>query len=74
MTMCYYAITLYEGRDATLNDIRDAVTTLEDLAPTARRVLGNAHPVPREIESHLRAARAVLRVREAGKNVVFVKE
>ena len=27
--MCYYAITLYKA-GATLNDIRDAVTTLED--------------------------------------------
>ena len=30
---------------ATLDDLREAVTTLEETARTARRVLGGAHPV-----------------------------
>ena len=29
---------------ATLDDLREAVATLEETAPTARRVFGGAHP------------------------------
>ena len=51
---------------ATLDDLREAVTTLEDVERTARRVLGGAHPVTVSIEESLREARAVLLVvREA---------
>ena len=50
--------------DATLDDLREALTTHEELARTARRVLGSAHPVTTEIELHLPHARATLRVRE----------
>ena len=42
-----------------------AVTTLEDAAPNARRVLGAAHPLTAGIEKTLRLARAALRAREA---------
>ena len=38
--------------------------TLEDLAPTARRVLGGAHPDTGKIERNLQSARATLRARE----------
>ena len=59
-----YAMALYKGNSAALDDIHEAVTTLEDLAPTARRVLGGAHPTTAEIERALRNARAVLSARE----------
>ena len=49
---------------ATLDDLREAVTLLEDLAPTARRVLGGSYPVTTYIERDLRDARAALRARE----------
>ena len=38
----------------------EAVTILEKLAPTARRVLGGAHPVTEGIEDDLRYYRATL--------------
>merc|ERR1711871_1748615 len=40
-----YAQTLYEDDSATLDELREAVTTLEDTERTARRVLGGAHPL-----------------------------
>ena len=46
-------------------DVREAVTTLEDAGRTARRVLGGAHPLTKNIEGTLRKARAALRAREA---------
>ena len=52
-----YARALYDDTDGTLNDQREAVTTLEDVAPTARRVLGSAHPTTGAIERTLRARR-----------------
>ena len=48
----------------SINDLREAVTTLEDVEQTARRVLGSAHPTIIWIERSLREARAVLRARE----------
>ena len=52
---------------ATLNELREAVTTLEDTERIARRVLGGAHPLTTGIgEDCLQNARAVLRAREAG--------
>ena len=49
---------------ATLDDLREAVTTLEETARIARRVLGGAHPTAVGIEHRLREARAALRARE----------
>ena len=51
---------------ATLDDINEAVTTLEDTLRTARRVFGGAHPFLAELVSGdlLRKARAALRARE----------
>ena len=60
-----YAETLYLNPGAKLDDLSEAVTTLEDAERIARRVLGGAHPVTRGIEHHLRNSRAVLRAREA---------
>ena len=55
-----YATALYRDSGATLDDLREAVATLEDVAPTARRVFGRAHPLTSTIEDYLRNARAVL--------------
>ena len=60
-----YARALYKDKGATLGDLREAVTTLEDTERTARRVLGGAHPTTTGIEAELRRARADLRAREA---------
>ena len=59
-----YAIALYEDDRATLDNLREAVTTLEDAERIARRVFGGAHPTTALIERNLRAARAALRARE----------
>ena len=44
----------------TLDNLRQAVTTLEDIEPIARRVLRPAHPVARGIEHDLKKSRAAL--------------
>ena len=49
---------------ATLDDLHEAVTTLEDAERIARRVLGGSHPTTTGIEQQLRGARAALRARE----------
>ena len=67
-----YAGVLVTAGGATLDDLREAVATLEDVARTARRVLGGAHPVAVEIGESLRTARTVLRVRLDGGQVKFV--
>ena len=59
-----YAMALYDDADASLDDLRESVTTLEDMERIARRVFGGAHPTTTGIERHLRNARAVLRSRE----------
>ena len=61
-----YAAALFDDTGATLDDLREAVTTLEDAERIARRVLGGAHPTVSTMETNLRAARATLRAREAG--------
>ena len=58
-----YAQLLCRAEGATLDDLREAVTTFEELEGTARRVLGGAHPLTLRIESNLRSARATLRTR-----------
>ena len=63
MSWCY-AKARCTDPDATLDDRREAVTTLEDTERIARRVLGGAHPHTKGIEESLRAARAVLRASE----------
>ena len=60
----FYAKALYRDPAATLGDLREAVTTLEEIEPTARRVLGGAHPGTRGIENELQEARQVLHCRE----------
>ena len=43
-------MTLYKDEGATLDDLREAVTTLEETESTARRVLGRTHPVAESID------------------------
>ena len=59
-----YAIALCKDNAATLDDLREAVTTLENTERTVRRVFGGAHPDTVEIEGRLLLARAALRARE----------
>ena len=60
-----YAMTLYKDRSSTLEDLREAVTTLEELERTARRVLGGACPLTTYFGHDLREARTLLSAREA---------
>ena len=54
----------YVDPDATLDDLREAVTTLEDAERIARRVFGGAHPHTEQLQVDLRAARAARAARE----------
>ena len=65
----YYAETLYKNVNAgasrrPLDDLREAVTTLEDVERTARRVMGGAHPTTEGIKKELRDVRAALDARK----------
>ena len=55
-----YARALYTNADATLEDLREAVTTLEDTDRIARRVFGGIHPLTGQIERSLEEARLTL--------------
>jgi tetratricopeptide (TPR) repeat protein len=59
-----YASALHDDPSATLDDFREAVTTLEDLGRIARRLLGPSHPLVEDSEKCLRNARATARARE----------
>ena len=55
-----YAQALYLDTGATFDDLREAINTLEEIEPTARRVLGSAHPLTAGIERSLRAVQAAI--------------
>ena len=55
-----YGQALYMDPDATLDNLREAVSTLEDTERIARRVLGGAHPTAAGIERDLENARETL--------------
>ena len=59
-----YARALYKDAGATLDDLREAVKTLEEIKRIAQRVFGGVHPITRGAEGDLRDARAELRARE----------
>ena len=59
-----YARTLKRDPSATLDDLSEAVTRLEDAERTARRVFGGTHPITAGVGVSLRYARAALRARE----------
>ena len=68
-----YTEALYRDDDATLDDLREAVTRLEEAAPHARRVFGDGNPLAKDIDAALQNARTVLSSRENGRKVVFLK-
>ena len=59
-----YARALFMNAAATLEDLREAVTTLVEAERAACRVLGGTHPIAVGIGRTLRNARAMLRARE----------
>ena len=59
-----YAATLYRNDGATLDHLREAVTTLEEIERIARRVFGGKHPLTMALGDDLQDARAALRARE----------
>ena len=63
-TRSVYAEALYRDDGATFDDLCEAATTLEEVARTARRVFGGAHPITSATEEFLRIARETLRARE----------
>ena len=64
----YYAMAIYEDNTTTLDDLREAVTTLEETERIARRVLGTAHPLVLGLGRRLENAR-FFHAREAGESV-----
>ena len=60
-----YAAALCNDTNATLDDIREAVTTFEETTRTSRRVFGSGHPIVVEFEEKIRVSREILRAREA---------
>ena len=59
-----YAEAIYLDDCAKLNDLREAVTTLEELERTARRVLGGTHPLTVSVEGGLETSRRAFHIRE----------
>ena len=59
-----YAGALYRNPGATLDDLREAVTTSEEIQRTARRVFGGTHPLVETIERSLLNAREALAARD----------
>jgi len=59
-----YAESLYRDDIATLDDLREAVTTLESVAPLWKRIYGEKHPETPKVQNALANARAALRARE----------
>ena len=68
-----YAEALYLDSGATLDDLRKAVTTLEETERTARRIFGATHPLSLDLEVALRASRAAFAARE-GEQVESLRE
>ena len=58
-----YAKVLCQNDSATLDDLREAVNTLEDTVRMARRVFGCEHPLAALMQEHLQEARAALGAR-----------
>jgi tetratricopeptide (TPR) repeat protein len=59
-----HAKSLYQDGSATLDDLREAVATYEEIERTARRVLGGAHPLTVDIGRGLQYARSALAARD----------
>ena len=72
-TILNYAQSLYKDASATLNDLREAESTLKDAVRLARRVLGSTHPTVVQMENSLQNARAILGARESGREVKIIR-
>ena len=59
-----YAEALFADNSATLEELREAVTTLDETGRTARQVLGISHPLAVGLGQYLRSSQAALRTRE----------
>ena len=58
---CSYARMLsLEAGESVADALREAVDTLEDVVRISRRVLGDAHPLTKTTEAHLRPVRGAL--------------
>jgi len=60
----YYAEALFNDNGATLEEIRVAVTTIDETVRTARQMLGFSHPLAVALGENLRIMRAALHARE----------
>ena len=60
-----YARALYQADGATLDDLREAVETLEDVERLWKRVFGEAHPETPSVQAALANAREALAARAA---------
>ena len=60
-----YAMALYQDDGATLDDLREAVETLEFVAPTWKRVFGPSHPETPLVHGALEEAHKALAARAA---------
>ena len=60
-----YALALSEHDAATLDDLREAVETLESAAPLWTRIFGEAHPETPKVQEALASAREALAARAA---------
>ena len=61
---CIYASALYRAENATFDDVREAVATLDELARTTRRVFGGAHPLAVTVAEDLENVQGKLRKQE----------
>ena len=59
-----YAHSLYSDPGATLDDLREAETTLVETERTARRILGSAHPLVDTVEQGMRDFRELRAIHE----------
>ena len=62
------SLEVAQGDGATLDDLLEAVETLEESERIARRVFGGTHPILYAIEDFLQESRAVLRARDPPSN------
>ena len=51
-----YAVALYKDPAATLDDLHEALETLESVAPTWKRVFGGSHPETPKVYGALKEA------------------
>ena len=69
-----YAGALCKDTGATLDDLREGVTTLEEIERIARQVFGGANPLVMQIAQNLGCARALLGARDGTAAVDALRE